>query len=331
MQMEFHALGKSGLKVSAIGLGCMPMSQSYGARNDVDSLAALDRAVELGITFWDTADVYGNGHNEKLLGKSLRQHRARVIVGSKCGVTYGSDNQPLGVNGRPEYIRSACDASLQRLETDFIDLYYLHRVDPMVPIEDSVGAFADLVRAGKIRYIGLSEASPSTLRRACKVHPIAALQSEYSLWFRDAEAEVIPACRELGIGLVPFCPLGRGILTGNISTETVFPSDDARSRLPRFQGENLRHNLKLVDNLQRLATKRGCAASQLALAWLLAKGPDIAPIPGTKRAQYMEENAAATSIHLTSEEVRTIESQVQAQAAVGERYTPAQIKLLDRS
>jgi len=329
--MELRELGKSGLKVSAVGLGCMPMTQSYGERNDTESVATLERALEVGVTFWDTSDAYGRGENEVLVGQVLRKHRTRIVLGTKCGIRTKTDTAPIGVNGRPEHIRSSCDASLQRLGIDFIDLYYLHRVDPLVPIEDSIGAFVELVKAGKIRHIGLSEASPATLRRACQVHPIAALQSEYSLWFRDAEGEVIPTCRELGIGFVPFSPLGRGMLTGSITADTVFPAHDQRGRLPRFQGENLRQNLKLVDKLQHLAAQRGCTASQLALAWILGKAQDLIPIPGTKRRKYLEENAAAASIRLTADEVREIESQVPAEAVLGERYSAAQMRLVDQS
>jgi aryl-alcohol dehydrogenase-like predicted oxidoreductase len=329
--MELRELGKSGLKVSAIGLGCMPMTQSYGERNDRESLATLERALEIGVTFWDTSNVYGGGDNEGLVGQVLRKHRARVVLGTKCGIRPKTETSSIGVNGRPDHIRSACDASLKRLGTDFIDLYYLHRVDPTVPIEDSIGGFVDLLKAGKIRHIGLSEASPATLRRACKVHPITALQSEYSLWFREAEAEVIPTCRELGIGFVPFSPLGRGMLTGSITADTIFPPQDQRGRLPRFQGENLRQNLKLVDKLQHLAEQRGCTASQLALAWILAKGQDLIPIPGTKRRKYLEDNAAAASIRLTPDDVREIESLVPAESVAGERYSPAQMQLLDQS
>lgn len=326
--MEFRRLGSSGLKVSAVGLGCMSMTQSGSDRGE--SIATLERSLELGVTFWDTADIYSHGLNEQLVAEVLRTNRDRVVLATKCGIVSGSDDHPAGVNNRPEYIVRCCDASLKRLGTDVIDLYYLHRIDPTVPIEESVGAMASLVEAGKVRYIGVSEASATTIRRGHAVHPISAVQSEYSLWFREPEQSVIPACRELGIGFVPFSPLGRGILTGAIGPDTQFAPDDLRSKLPRFQGENLRLNVKLAEKLSKMAEARSCTASQLALAWLLAKGDGIVPIPGTKRRTYLEENAGAAAIHLAAEEVAAIEAELPAEAASGERYPEHMMKLIDK-
>jgi|ERR1051326_4253079 aryl-alcohol dehydrogenase-like predicted oxidoreductase len=327
--MKTRKLGT--LAVSSLGLGCMSMSQSYGERNDDESIATLERAIELGVTFWDTADAYGEGHNESLIGKVLAKHRDRVIIATKCGIVKNDYGQAGGVNGRPEYIRQACDASLRRLGIATIDLYYLHRVDPNVPIEESAGAMAELVRRGKIRFVGLSEVAADTLRRAHKVHPITAVQSEYSLWFREPEAQILPACRELGVGFVPFSPLGRAILTGNISAAAKFPPQDFRSRLPRFQAENLGRNVELVERFQAIAREKGCTASQLALAWLLAKGTDIVPIPGTKRRKYLQENTAAAAINLTTDEVRKIEAAIPAEAVAGARYPEDMMKRVDRA
>lgn len=320
-----------GLTVSCLGLGCMSMSQSYGERNDVESIATLERALELGVTFWDTADAYGEGHNESLIGRILGKHRDRVVIATKCGIVKNDYGQAGGVNGQPEYIREACEASLRRLGIEAIDLYYLHRVDPNVPIEESVGAMAELVRNGKVRFLGLSEVAASTLRRAHRVHPITAVQSEYSLWFREPEARVLPACRELGIGFVPFSPLGRAILTGNIGPGTKFPPQDFRSRLPRFQIENLGRNVELVAQFQAIAQERGCTAAQLGLAWLLAKGENIVPIPGTKRRKYLEENAAAAAIKLTGNDVRRIEAAIPAEEVAGSRYPDDMMKRIDQA
>ena len=327
--MKTRNLGS--LKVSAIGLGCMSMSQSYGERNDKESLATLERAIEMGVTFWDTADAYGEGHNESLIGQVLPTHRDRVTIATKCGIVKSDYGKPGGVDGSPKYIRQACAASLRRLRIDTIDLYYLHRVDPNVPIEESVGAMAQLVGEGKVRNIGLSEVSAATLRRAHNIHPIRAVQSEYSLWFREPEEGILPACRELGVGFVPFSPLGRGILTGEIGPDTIFPAQDFRSKLPRFQAENLRRNVELAHRVKALAEEKGCAASQLALAWLLAKWEHIAPIPGTKRRKYLEQNAAAAEIVLTPEEVVRIEAEVPAGAVAGPRYPEEMMRLVDKA
>jgi aryl-alcohol dehydrogenase-like predicted oxidoreductase len=325
--MKTRKLGT--LPVSCIGLGCMSMSQSYGERDDAESIATLERAIELGVTFWDTADAYGDGHNESLIGKVLAKHRDKVTIATKCGIVKGDYGAAGGVNGRPEYIRQACDASLARLATEHIDLYYLHRLDPNVPIEESVGAMSELVREGKVRFIGLSEVSPSTLRRAHKVHAITAVQSEYSLWFREPEEHILPACRELGVGFVPFSPLGRAMLTGNIAAETKFPAQDFRNRLPRFQPENLRRNAELVKRVEAIAKEKGCTAAQLALAWLLAKGENIVPIPGTKRRKYLEQNAAAAAINLSAAEMKKIEAAIPAEAVAGRRYPEDMMKRVD--
>ena len=326
--MKLRQLGQ-GLEVSELGLGCMGMSQAYGPPDEEESLRTIDRALELGVTFLDTANAYGWGANEELLGRALRGRRARVVIATKFGLVRGSDGRGLDIDARPDSARAACDASLQRLQTDAIDLYYLHRVDPRTSIEDTVGAMADLVRAGKVRYIGLSEASPSTIRRAHGVHPIAAVQSEYSLWFRDPERAVLPLCREFGIGFVPFSPLGRGFLSGRVVGTDDLATDDLRRRLPRFQGDNLRHNRALVQNLERLAESRGCTPSQLALAWLLARGEDIVPIPGTKRRTYLESNAAAAGIRLGAEDVAQVDALFPPDAAVGPRYADDMMRLLD--
>ena len=328
--MQQRQLGRSGLAVSAIGLGCMGMSQSYGIPDDEESIRTIERALDIGVTFLDTADVYGRGANEELVGRAIRGRRHEVVLATKCGIV-GTPGQPGdGVNGRPEYIKSACDASLRRLGTDVIDLYYLHRVDPKTPIEESVGGMADLVSAGKIRYIGLSEAAPTTLRRAQKIHPIAALQSEYSLWMREPETTVLPVCRELGIGFVPFSPLGRGFLAGEVKSLDGLPDGDLRRKLPRFQGEALDHNVRLVTVLEVIAGARQCTPAQLALAWLLSRGDDIVPIPGTKRRTYLEKNAAAVDLQLTSAESAQIEASFAPDAPAGERYHAAMMRWLDR-
>ncbi|HWJ41390.1 MAG TPA: aldo/keto reductase [Candidatus Limnocylindrales bacterium] len=315
--MEKRKLGKQGLEVSALGLGCMGMSQFYGPRDDKESVATLERAVEIGINFFDTADVYGVGHNEELVGKALKTYRDHVIIATKFANQVLPDGK-RAINGRPEYVRSACDASLKRLGIDHIDLYYQHRVDKNVPIEDTVGAMAELVRTGKVRYLGLSEAGASTIRRAHATHPISALQSEYSLWTRDYEDEVIPTLRELGIGFVPFSPLGRGFLSGNIRE---LSDDDMRRKIsPRFAAENMQSNLKVVDRIKEIAAEKGITPSQLALAWVLAQGRDMVPIPGTKRRKYLEENVAAANIQLSKSDLARIEEVAPKGFAAGGRY-----------
>jgi aryl-alcohol dehydrogenase-like predicted oxidoreductase len=315
--METRKLGSQGLEVSELGLGCMGMSQFYGPRDDDESRATLERAIELGITFFDTADVYGVGHNEELVGKILQKHRDRVTIATKFANKVLPDGK-RAIDGRPEYVRSACDASLKRLGVDYIDLYYQHRVDKNVPIEETVGAMADLVRQGKVRYLGLSEAGAKTIRRAHATHPISALQSEYSLWTRDYEDEVIPALRELGIGFVPFSPLGRGFLSGTVRD---LPADDMRRFIsPRFENENMETNLKVVDRIKEIAQEKGITPSQLALAWVLAQGKDMVPIPGTKRRSYLEENIAAAGIHLSKSDLARIEEAAPKGFAAGGRY-----------
>jgi aryl-alcohol dehydrogenase-like predicted oxidoreductase len=328
--MKPRKLGKNGPIVSAIGLGCMSMSQSYGARDDAESIRAIHRALDLGVRFFDTAAIYGQGHNETLVGRALGARRGDIVLATKCGIIPASPGPGIDADGSPGAIAASCDESLQRLGTDVIDLFYLHRVDPKVPIEESVGALAGLVRAGKVRHIGLSEAAPATIRRAQKVHPITALQSEYSLWFREPETDVLPVCRELGIGFVPFSPLGRGFLSGAVKDTEALPADDVRRRLPRFQGENLGHNLALIQRLETMAGRKHCTPAQLALAWLLAKGPDVVPIPGTKRVKYVEENVAAASIELTKAEVDELEATFTPDAAAGDRYNEAMGRLVDR-
>jgi aryl-alcohol dehydrogenase-like predicted oxidoreductase len=315
--MEKRKLGSQGLEVSELGLGCMGMSQFYGPRDDRESAATLDRAIDLGINFFDTADVYGVGHNEELVGKALAKHRGRVIIATKFGNQVLADGK-RAINGRPEYVRSACEESLKRLGVDHIDLYYQHRVDKNVPIEETVGAMADLVRQGKVRFLGLSEAGVKTIRRAHATHPISALQSEYSLWTRDYEDDVIPTLRELGIGFVPFSPLGRGFLSGNLRD---LPADDMRRVVsPRFTNENIEKNLKVVDRIKEIADQKKITPSQLALAWVLTQGKDMVPIPGTKRRTYLEENVAATKIQLSKSELARIEEVAPKGFAAGGRY-----------
>jgi aryl-alcohol dehydrogenase-like predicted oxidoreductase len=330
--MEKVKLGSQGAVVSRMGLGCMGMSEFYGERNDAESAATILRALELGITMLDTADMYGIGDNEELIGKTIRGRRAEVFLATKFGnVRKKDDPRYWAVSGRPEYVRAACDASLQRLGVEHIDLYYQHRVDPQTPIEETVGAMAELVSAGKVRYLGLSEASPATVRRAHKVHPITALQTEYSLWERDVEAEILPAVRELGIGFVPYSPLGRGFLTGTITKPSDLGSSDSRTtRFPRFTGEAFDKNRVLVERVRAIAERKGVTAAQLALAWVLSKGDDVVPIPGTKRRNYLEDNAAAVKITLSPDEVAELEAAVPREEIVGERYSAAGMQSVNR-
>ena len=328
--MKQRQLGQSGLSVSALGLGCMGMSEFYGARDEAEAIATIHRALELGVTLLDTADMYGRGHNEELVGRAIRGRRGQVLVATKFGIVRSADPLERGVSGKPDYVRRACEASLRRLGVEVIDLYYQHRIDPNTPIEETVGAMAELVRAGKVRYIGLSEAAPQTLRRACAVHPIAALQTEYSLWTRDPEAEILATCRQLGVGFVAYSPLGRGFLTGQFKRFEDLPPDDHRRNMPRFQGENFNHNLTLVQQLEAMAVGRGCSPAQVALAWVLAQGDDIVPIPGTKRRTYLEENLNALTIELTQEELERLNAIAPAGITAGQRYPEAMMHLLNQ-
>jgi len=328
--MDERALGSQGLRVSRIGLGCMGMSDFYGPRDDQESAATIHRALDLGVTLLDTADMYGVGRNEELVGRVVRERREWVVVATKFGNVRGEDGSFKGINGRPDYVRQACDASLRRTGLDVIDLYYQHRVDPQVPIEDTVGAMSELVQAGKVRYLGLSEAAPETIRRAHAVHPISALQTEYSLWSRDPEDELLPTVRELGIGFVPYSPLGRGFLTGQITNPDDFAPDDARRQHPRFQGEAFQKNLDLVAEIKEIAEHKGCTPAQLALAWVLAQGEDIVPIPGTKRRRYLEENVGSLDVVLSDEDLARLDQALPAGAAVGTRYAAPQMQALNR-
>ena len=327
--MKTRKLGRQGLEVSALGLGCMGMSDFYGGRDEAESVATINRALDLGVTFLDTADMYGVGANEELVGRVVRERRDWIIVATKFGNVRGPDGSFKGVNGRPDYVRAACDASLKRTGLDFIDLYYQHRVDPEVPIEETVGAMADLVSAGKVKYLGLSEAAPATIRRAHAVHPITALQTEYSLWSRDVEDQILPTVRELGIGFVPYSPLGRGFLTGQFKTPEDLDAGDTRRNHPRFQGAAFQKNLDLVAAIDTMAADKGCTPAQLALAWVLRQGEDIVPIPGTKRRKYLEDNLGALDVELSEADLARIDDILPPGAAQGTRYPDASMASID--
>ena len=329
--MKSRNLGRSGLTVSALGLGCMGMSEFYGPRDDQESIATIHRALDLGMTFLDTSDIYGPHKNEELVGQAIRGRREQVVLATKFGIVRDPANPSVrGVNGKAEYVRQSCEASLRRLGIETIDLYYQHRVDPATPIEETVGAMAELVKEGKVRHLGLSEAGARTLRRAAEIHPIAALQSEYSLWTRDPEEEILATCRELGIGFVAYSPLGRGFLTGRFKRFEDLPADDYRRVSPRFQGDNFEKNLDLVRQVEEMAKAKGCRPSQLALAWVLAQGDDIVPIPGTKRRQYLEENAGAIDLELTARDLRRMDESFPQGLAAGLRYPEAMMKAVNR-
>lgn len=328
--MEQRRLGRGGPDVSAVGLGCMAMAGWYGSRDDAEATATIHRAIELGVTFFDTADLYGAGENESFVGRAIRDRRDKVFFSTKVGNTWDERGWPVGVNGRREYILKACDASLKRLGFDHIDLYYLHRVDPAVPIEETVGAMASLVKAGKVRYLGLSEASIATLKRALAVHPIAALQTEYSLWSRDPEGELFSACRALGVGFVAYSPLGRGLLTGAIEKTETLPDSDIRRLLPRFEPENARRNRALVAALKVVADEKRCTLPQLALAWILCKQPDVVPIQGADRRAYLEDNARAAAVKLSADDIRRLDAIVPRGAVSGERYPDDMMEQIDR-
>ena len=328
--MNFRKLGQQGPTVSAIGLGCMGMSEFYGATDEKQSMDTIHRALDLGVNFLDTADMYGMGHNEELVGRAIKDRRDKVVLATKFGNVRGTDGSFKGVDGNPSYVKAACDASLQRLGVEVIDLYYQHRVDPATPIEETVGAMADLVKEGKVRFLGLSEAAPQTIRRAGKVHPISALQTEYSLWTRDVEAEILAVCHELGIGFVPYSPLGRGFLTGRIKSIQDLQEGDYRRQSPRFQGDNLAHNLNIIRQLEAIASAKRCSLAQLSLAWLLTQGEDIVPIAGTKHSKYLEDNLEALQVQLSQEELAQIDKAAPLGAAKGQRYAEAAMQAVNR-